>query len=164
MNRLFLIISTLFCIFSLSAQHTFDEKLLLQLVNEIRTDGCYCGNENLKPVNEVIWNNKLADIAQNHSEDLFAYWTKNENKFVYLSHVGTDGSTLEDRLEKGDVKAKNIRENIGYVQGNESIVIDHWLNNIESCKNLMNPTTTSIGVGRSGNFWTMLLTSAFFTK
>ena len=42
----------------LFAQQTLNEKLILQLVNEIRTEGCYCGNEEVKPVNEVLWNDK----------------------------------------------------------------------------------------------------------
>jgi len=148
----------------LFAQQTLNEKLILQLVNEIRTEGCYCGNEEVKPVNEVLWNDKLASIATQHSHDLFTYTSKNENKFVYLSHISTDGSTLDDRLKKANVTANNIRENIGYVQGNERIIVDYWMNNPESCKNLMHPTAASIGIGRSGNFWTMLLTSAFITK
>ncbi|NLK92099.1 MAG: hypothetical protein GX273_03065, partial [Bacteroidales bacterium] len=54
----------------LFAQQTLNEKLILQLVNEIRTEGCYCGNEEVKPVNEVLWNDKLASIATQHSHDL----------------------------------------------------------------------------------------------
>jgi uncharacterized protein YkwD len=162
-KRIFLL-TYIFITCNLLAQQTINEKLLLQLVNEIRTEGCYCGNENVKPVNEVIWNEKLATIATQHSHDLFTYTSKNENKFVYLSHIGTDGSTLEDRLNRANISAKNMRENIGYVQGNEQIIVDYWINNPESCKNLMHPTAASIGIGRSGNFWTMLLTSAFITK
>ncbi len=162
-KRIFLL-TFIFIACNLLAQQTINEKLLLQLVNEIRTEGCYCGNENVKPVNEVIWNEKLATIATQHSHDLFTYTSKNENKFVYLSHIGTDGSTLEDRLNRANISAKNMRENIGYVQGNEQIIVDYWINNPESCKNLMHPTAASIGIGRSGNFWTMLLTSAFITK
>jgi uncharacterized protein YkwD len=162
-KRIFLL-TFIFITCNLLAQQTINEKLLLQLVNEIRTEGCYCGNENVKPVNEVIWNEKLATIATQHSHDLFTYTSKNENKFVYLSHIGTDGSTLEDRLNRANISAKNMRENIGYVQGNEQIIVDYWINNPESCKNLMHPTAASIGIGRSGNFWTMLLTSAFITK
>jgi uncharacterized protein YkwD len=154
-----------FSFFSLvTAQQTMNEKLLLELINEIRSEGCFCGNQELKPVNEVIWNKNLAEVAYNHSHDLYTYTSKNEQKFVYLSHVGTDGSTLDNRLERANITTKNILENIGYVQGNERIIVDYWINNPETCKNLMHPGIASIGIGRSGNFWTMLLTSAFITK
>ena len=82
---------------------------------------------------------------------------KNETDFLYLSHVGTDGSTLKIRLEEKDYQVVYCVENIAHLKGNESMVIDHWMNSPTACNNIMNRQVTAMGMARSGDFWVVLL-------
>ncbi len=148
----------------LAQTNTFiNEKEIVSLINSLRTEGCKCGNEEVKPVTEVVWSKKLAEIAQKHSLQLHDYSAQMQTKdFVYLSHVGTDGSTTEQRLQNAGCKTNLVVENIGYVEGKEDAIVDYWINNPESCKNLMNKKVTTIGIGRAENFWTIILTTPIY--
>lgn len=129
----------------------------LDIINEWRSEDCFCGNEKKRPATELIWDNKLAEIALAYASDLKKDNENNDSKFLYLSHVGTDGSTLKVRLEESDYGIVYCVENIAYLKGDENMVLDHWMNNPTSCKNIMNRQVTSMGMARSGDFWVLLL-------
>ena len=148
-----------------SAYAQIDEGLILDQLNELRADGCRCGNKEVKPTNELRWNADLADVAKAYSEHL--YDNNNElvvGKYMYLSHVGLDGSTLEDRLKDAGMNIRYAVENLACVEGNELMAIDHWLNNPESCNILMDNSSTIVGVARTGKFWVMILAQPNFSK
>ncbi len=156
----FYILSTFICLgLSLAFSQNTDsinEDRVLDEINGWRGDNCYCGNVKKRPAEELIWDKKLAEIAKAYADDLAKDNEKNDSKFLYLSHVGTDGSTLKQRLEESDYKVVYCVENIAYLKGNEPMVIDHWMNNPTSCNNIMNRQVTNMGMARSGNFWVLL--------
>ena len=58
-------------------------QLLLQ-INELRKNGCTCGNEFLSPVKSLEWNTALEDAASSHASDMY--------KNNYFSHIALDGT------------------------------------------------------------------------
>ena len=130
---------------------------VLDEINAWRSDVCFCGNVKKRPAAELIWDKKLTEIAQEYANDLNNDNKNNNTKFLYLSHVGTDGSTVKQRLEESDYSVIYCVENIAYLKGSATMVIDHWMNNPTSCGNIMNRQVTNMGMARSGDFWVLLL-------
>lgn len=154
MTRIYSLLVLLFCSTSIWAQ--FDYEKALKSLNELREDGCNCGTEAIRPAQPLLWDQDLADIAMLYAAQLSAA-NKNTNQHVYLSHIGTDASTTEDRLTANDYMATDCVENIAYLNGNFDMVLDHWLNNPQSCKNLLNRKMTAVGIAQRGDFWVVLM-------
>ena len=114
---------------------------LLDLVNKARTSGCYLDN--------LVWNNKLEQAAQNHSDDM------NENDF--FSHTGSNGSSFMDRIFATGYDCNSCGENIAKGYATEKAVINAWLKSEGHCKNIMNANFTEMGVATSGSYWTQVL-------
>ena len=110
----------------------------------------------MRPASKLLWDDDLADIARVYAAQLSAA-NKGKNEYIYLSHVGTDATTTEDRLIANDYQAKACVENIAYLKGNFDMVLDHWLNNPQSCKNLLNRKMTYVGIAQRGDFWVILM-------
>ena len=163
MKKLSLTACLLLCLCSAYAQ--IDEGAILDQLNQLRAEGCRCGNKDVKPTSELHWNADLADIAKEYSEHLY---DNNQElvvgQYMYLSHVGLDGSSLEDRLKDGGMSIRFAVECIACIEGDEMLAIDHWLNNPESCNNLMNNDVTIVGAGRTGKFWVIILAQPALKK
>ncbi len=142
-----------------TAQNTrgIDEDVILTAINDLRTDGCLCGNEEVKAVPALMWDQRLADIALNYAIHLKNNNENGDDAYMFMSHVGIDGSTVETRLADAGYVAKSVVENIAYLRGNESLVIDYWLNNPLSCNNIMNRKMNVTGAARAGNYWVLLI-------
>lgn len=141
---------------SLSAFAQLNNQVVLQSLNDLRDEGCNCGNEVMRPASQLIWDEELANIAQDYANQLYEA-NKDQQHHIFLSHVGIDASTLEDRLQDNAYYAKACVENIAYLPGNFDMVIDHWLNNPLSCKNLLNRSMTVAGIAQKGDYWVVLL-------
>ena len=152
----FLVLGLLFCFGITLAFGQINNARVLDEINAWRSDVCLCGNVKKRPAGELIWDNKLAEIAQEYANDLNNDNENNNTKFLYLSHVGTDGSTVKQRLEEKDYSVIYCVENIAYFKGSETMVIDHWMNNPTACNNIMNRQVTNMGMARSGDFWVLL--------
>ncbi len=158
MKRLHLVLFLMLFALYANAQNTIavNSDAMLNGLNELRVDGCTCGTEEVKPAAVLHWDKKLAEIALDYAIQL-----KNDNqgedKLMFMSHVGTDGSTIESRLSEAGYQAKTAFENIAFIKGNEDLVIDYWLNNPLSCKNIMNKKVTAAGAARAGDFWVLIL-------
>lgn len=152
---LLLIFAFTWALLPLSAQ--IDQEAMLDAINELRAEGCTCGTSELKPVTSVSWNKDLAEIAKSYSDHLKDNNKSSKNNFLFLSHVGIDGSTLESRLAEANFNTKFACENIAFIEGNEDTAIDYWLNNPESCQNIMSKQSTALGAARSGDFWVLIL-------
>ncbi len=122
---------------------------ILELVNQARREGRYCGKEYFEPAEEVVWNEKLELAAQIHSNDMY------DNDF--FSHTGSDGSDAGERLEAVGYKWITYGENIAKGYENEEQVIKAWLKSEGHCKNIMNPAFKEMGVARAGYYWTQVL-------
>lgn len=157
MRKTLLLVLTLLAAAGVQAQ--VDEASLLDMINQLRADGCDCGNRPVRPASELHWNDDLAAIAQDYAE----YLERNNDALVvgqhmFLSHIGLDGSTLEDRLADGGIRAKYAVENLTCIEsGKEVMALDQWLNTPESCLNLMDQQVNIAGAGRSGKFWVLIL-------
>lgn len=134
------------------------EVILIQQLNELRAEGCMCGNAKANPVGSLIWNKQLASIAYEYAKQLKENNQTSQDAYLFISHIGTDGSTLMSRLDNAGYIAKNAIENIAFINGNEDMVIDYWLNNPESCQNIMDKKMTTMGAAKSGDFWVLILT------
>lgn len=125
-----------------------DRNLMLNLVNEKRAEGCDCGASAMPPVDPVQWDDNLASAAYKHSIDM------NEND--YFDHESLDGRTFSDRINESGFDGNPQSENIAWGYGSEEAVVEGWINSEGHCKNIMRATSTHIGVGRSGDYWTMV--------
>jgi uncharacterized protein YkwD len=125
---------------------TVNKELLLKLVNEARTKGVQCGDVWHPPVAPVGWNVQLEAAAYYHSADM----KKND----YFSHIESDGSTGNIRIEKQGYIWMAYGENIGFGYTSEKEVVDGWLKSPGHCKNIMSRNFKEMGVARAGDYWT----------
>jgi len=125
-----------------------DEQAMLELVNDLRKDGCQCGDIYMEPSEKLQWNDELERAAKAHSIDM--------NVQNYFSHTSLNGDSFADRIRgtnyEGDPRGENIA--VGYP--NEQSVFEGWKNSPGHCQNMMNPGHTDIAVGKSGSYWTMV--------
>ena len=125
-----------------------DKDKLLELVNDVRSKGCDCGGESFPAVDELVWNHKLEEAAQNHSD-----WMEKEDK---LDHTGENGSSPGDRIADVGYEYTMWAENIAWNYTSEEAVIEGWLGSDGHCKNIMNANVTEMGVALSGAYWTQV--------
>lgn len=117
---------------------------LIQLVNQQRAKGCYCGNKKFPPSQSIAWSKKLEEAAKIHA----SFMSKNE----ILSHRGDDGRDVKSRLSRVDYKWRAYAENIadGYESAKE--VFDAWMASPGHCKNIMGDYK-EMGVYRVNDYW-----------
>lgn len=128
-----------------------DKVKLVELVNLFRANGESCGGTNLAATVPVTWNDTLALVAKKHSQDM-----NNNDK---LSHIGTDGSEVDDRITAEGYVFSFYAENLLKGTATEEEAIQAWQNSTAHCKNLMESKINQIGVGTAGPYWTMVLAS-----
>ncbi|MEJ0106013.1 MAG: CAP domain-containing protein [Bacteroidota bacterium] len=126
--------------------YNINKATLLQLVNNARTAGCTCGATVMPAVGTVVWNDKLAKAAYDHSADM-----KTNN---YFSHTGLDGSDPGQRITAAGYSWTTYGENIANGYTTEQAVMDGWLKSEGHCKNIMDADFKDMGAGREGNYWT----------
>lgn len=134
----------------------FDKEFMLKLVNEARAKARQCGSTHYNPAPAVKWNDTLASVASNHSQDMA---TKN-----YFTHDSQDGTKYYERIRKAGYQASTSAENISAGRANIQSAIEGWLKSEGHCANIMNANMTEIGVGYGYNknsqwkhYWTMVL-------
>lgn len=105
-----------------SSSVTQDIQAVAKLINDHRKDiGC--------PV--LAWNPTVAEVAQEHSDDMVA---RN-----YFSHNTPEGLTSGKRMDKAGVRWVRVAENIAAGQRTPRDVYNSWINspghraNIENC-------------------------------
>lgn len=125
-----------------------NKTLILQLVNEVRTEGCDCGNETMPPVPALQWNDQLEAAAKAHSEDM--------NRNRYFSHTGSNDSNPGARITASGYTWRTYGENIANGPSNERAVVEGWLQSEPHCRNIMNGNFADMGVGRAGTYWTQV--------
>lgn len=104
-----------------------------------------------KNIPELLWWEKLAPIAGNHSEDML--------KNNYLSHINLRGQNVEDRLLKaGLYYYQGVGENINYLEGYThfkvaTVTTQGWMESPGHRENILNPNFryTAVGVANKGN-------------
>ncbi len=125
---------------------TVNKTVMLQLVNDVRKNGCQCGDTYYNPVPALSWNSQLEAAAYKHSEDMY---TNN-----FFNHVAPDGSNGGVRIQKAGYDWSAFGENIAMGYKSEKDVVNGWLQSPGHCKNIMNRSFRELGVARVGNYWT----------
>jgi uncharacterized protein YkwD len=87
-------------------------------------------------------NAQLAAAAKDHAVDMLC----ND----YLSHIGLDGSTPEDRAQEAGFTASLVLENLYALHpaygGNPQSAFDWWMGDEEAQADLLNTNTTTVGI------------------
>ncbi|SCL58534.1 CAP domain-containing protein [Micromonospora chersina] len=92
---------------------------------------------------------KLTLAAQRHSQDQADHKT--------MSHDGSDGSDVGDRLDRVGYAWRSYGENVAWNQQSPAAVMDAWMNSPGHRANILNCSFTEIGVGvarSNGPYWT----------
>ena len=132
------------------------QKKMVKLINEVRNSKRRCGKKTFSPAGTVKWNNKLAIAALNQARDMAMS--------DMLSHTGSDGSSVRDRVEKRGYDWQIVAENIAAGRQTSEAVVSSWLESPGHCANLMKPDIMEIGVAcfrnsesRYGTYWALVM-------
>jgi uncharacterized protein YkwD len=87
-------------------------------------------------------NAQLTEAAEAHAAEMIC----ND----YLSHIGLDGSTPEDRVREAGFTASLVLENLYALHpaygGNPQSAVDWWMGDADSREDLLNADTTVVGI------------------
>lgn len=146
-----ILLSTLFSIHTLQSDSVpsarVDAVVVTRLINQVRSEGCKCGDVYYQPAGAVKWSTDLAKVAEAHSIDM------QDNK--YFSHISSKGVGAGERLSNAGYSWKTYGENIAQGHTSEQEVVQAWIKSPGHCRNLMGAAFMEFGVGRRGNYWTM---------
>lgn len=129
------------------------EKRIIELVNQMRSRGCMCGNRYFKKTKPVEWNDTLGKVCLGHSLDMAEHES--------MGHAGTDGSGPGRRIARSGYNWRAYGENVGegYLLPEE--VVRGWLKSQGHCENIMNPLFKEAGAARVKGmrhvYWTLVL-------
>ena len=87
----------------------------------------------------LIWDYTLAHAAREHSRDMAT------NNFI--SHTGSDGSLISDRLYLAGLSSTGWGENINGGINNVYTAVTSWMNSPGNRTNILSPHMTHLGVG-----------------
>jgi uncharacterized protein YkwD len=125
-----------------------DAATLVKLVNNVRTQGCTCGDIKMPAVPPINWSNTLQKVAQGHSVYM--------NDVNELKHEGAKKEKAGTRLTDAGYVWRTYGENVAMGPKTEEEAIKVWLNSPHHCQNIMKADFTEMGVGLSGNYWTQV--------
>ncbi len=120
-------------------------QLLLDLHNQTRNKGVKCAGGLQPPVSQMRWNCLLADAANAHVLDMF-----DED---FLSHTGSDNSTIGERATREGYIWRDIGENAAQGYGSAQDVYQSWLNSGAHCKSIMKSDYQDFGAAKAGDYW-----------
>ncbi len=87
----------------------------------------------------LILSRQLATAAQGHAQDM-----ANSHR---LSHSGSNGSTLQSRIDSTGYGWAAIGENVAMGQPDPAAVMASWMNSPGHRQNILNPDFTELGLG-----------------
>lgn len=122
-----------------------DKQEVLATINDIRSQGCYCGSEYMPPVDSLAWNFILEKTAFQHAREM--------SRYNYFSHKSRDGKDIGQRLDAAGYKWQFAGENLAEGQKSFNETILDWLASKTHCKMLMNPRMKETGMARYGKYW-----------
>lgn len=116
------------------------QELVIELVNDFRSEVRDCGNGIRQPAEPLIWDVRLENAAIVHSDDM-----ANEN---FFNHTGSDGSRPSDRMDReGYIWKAAAVENLGPDREGFRDVLNAWkASTAGHCDNLMIPQLKHVGV------------------
>jgi len=120
-----------------ACQPSASEQLMLDLVNDARSQSRQCGSESHAATQALQWDCKLASAADTHSRDMV------DNNF--FSHTGSNGLRVTDRVTAAGYEWRAVGENIAAGQPTEESVMLDWLGSPGHCTNIMNANYKDFG-------------------
>ncbi|MGB0114823.1 MAG: CAP domain-containing protein [Ilumatobacteraceae bacterium] len=90
---------------------------------------------NLPP---FTYDSRLELAAQRHSED--------QARHQNMSHTGSDGSSMSERIERAGFAFRRAAENVAYGYRTPAAVVQAWMNSDGHRRNILS-ANTHIGVG-----------------
>ena len=132
------------------------QKKMVKLINDVRKAKRRCGKKTFSHAGTIKWNRKLAVAALNQARDMAMS--------DMLSHTGSDGSSVGDRVEKVRYYWQIVAENIAAGHQTSEAVVSSWLGSPSHCANLMKPGIIEIGAAcfrnpesKYGTYWALVL-------
>ncbi len=141
-----------------------DIEEVIHMINEIRSEGCNCGETYYPPADALVWSEDLAKAADLHVRDMIVNG--------YFAHRSPDNKSPFSRVADITDSFTDIRENIARGQTSDIEVILSWMDSPGHCANMMQPQTTHVGLavrtgeevenshGTAAPYWTMKLGKA----
>jgi uncharacterized protein YkwD len=118
---------------------------MLQAVNALRTKGCNCGTQVMPPVPTLRWHTQLEAASKRHAINMEAMKS--------LTHTGSDGSTVQKRIDDSGYRWSFVSENIAVGYKTVMAVMDAWFKSEGHCKNMMSNSVIEMGASQSGDYW-----------
>ena len=142
-----LLILTLNFLYAWPDEHpTLDQKnMMVDEVNKIRLEGCYCGIKVMTPVGKITWNEKLYQSALNHAKDM--------NEYHFFGHFSKEGLDIGKRIDLAGYRWLVAGENLGEGQKEFNEVLNDWLKSYTHCKMLMNPKVDEMAIAKYDKYW-----------
>ncbi|OQW93160.1 MAG: hypothetical protein BWK79_12620 [Beggiatoa sp. IS2] len=136
---------------------SYIKKVMLERVNKARTQGRYCGRQNFYPAQPLSWDNRLADAAYFHADDMA--------KYRLVAHTGSGGDSVEIRVRRTGYSWSYLSENISVGKQSPDNMVEFWLNDTDDCTHIMDPHYTEMGVAcanwevsnQNDFYWTLVL-------
>ncbi|MFZ1379819.1 MAG: CAP domain-containing protein [Saprospiraceae bacterium] len=118
----------------------------LILINKLRSKNCSCGNQQYSKQKPLAYNKKLEKAAAIHARDLYSR--------KVLSHIGKNGSKVQDRIKAQGYNWKSYAENVA--EGYETIeeVFDAWMKSKGHCKSIMG-NYQEFGIFKVNDYWVL---------
>lgn len=82
--------------------------------------------------------------------------TRDMNAGGFLSHTGSNGSQVSQRVDAAGFRWSNVGENVAQGQRSPAEVMNSWMNSPGHRRNILSPGFTHIGISRVGNHWTQV--------
>ena len=123
-------------------------------MNEARSEGRTCGSYGyFEPAPPLSVDTTLMDVAEAHSVD--------QAEMGEMSHTGSDGSTLRQRIDRSGYSWMAIGENVAYNYRSAEHVMAGWLSSDGHCRNIMNPMFEELGLGLEDWYWTQVFAKPY---
>lgn len=126
-----------------------DAKAIAARINAIRANGVSCGGKRKAPAPALASSSALVRAAQGHAVDMA--------EKGYFGATSPDGVTLENRVHTENYAWSLVTELISKGPPPASAVVDLWLSTPSQCEQIMDPSFSEMGVGMSGEYWTLIL-------
>ena len=121
---------------------------MLAAVNALRAEGRQCGDTYFAPTAPLVWNGRLGAAAEMHTDDMAEH--------EHFDHVGTDGSTVGERVTRTGYAWRRVGENIARYQPSVEQVVEDWAESAGHCANLMSPSFAEFGAAERDRYWTQV--------
>lgn len=112
---------------------------LLAQINRARAQARSCGAVAAPAAAPLAWDGALASAADGYSADMAA------NDFISAGHLGSDGSTMAQRITRAGYAWRSIGENVAAGSASAIATVQQWLDSPPHCQNLMNASFVQVG-------------------